>query len=136
MKRKLSTGDRIFTIAVTIILVLVCLCVVYPIYYMLIVSISDGYAVTRGEVNLIPKGCNLAAYKAILSNKYVPNSYKNTIIYTVSGTLVNLVMTGLCAYPLSRKPFSADVFLTRLLCLPCFSMQGLFPSTWWSIPCI
>ena len=50
MKRKLSTGDRIFTIAVTIILVLVCLCVVYPIYYMLIVSISDGYAVTRGEV--------------------------------------------------------------------------------------
>lgn len=125
VKRKLSTGDRIFMIVVTLILVLVCLCVIYPIYYMLIVSVSDGYAVTRGEVNLLPKGINFAAYKAILSNKYVPNSYKNTIVYTVSGTLVNLVMTGLCAYPLSRKYFYGRRVFNALIVFTMFFDAGI-----------
>lgn len=125
VKRKLSMGDRVFMTVVIAVLLLVCLCVIYPIYYMLIVSVSDGYAVTRGEVNLVPKGINFAAYSAILSNKYVPNSYKNTIVYTVSGTLVNLVMTGLCAYPLSRKHFFGRHFFNALIVFTMFFDAGI-----------
>ena len=77
--------------------------IVYPIYYMFIVSISDGFSVLRGEVTLYPIGINLDAYKTILSDEYIPRSYLNTIIYTVLGTLISVVMTALCAYPLSRR---------------------------------
>lgn len=70
---------------------------------MFIVSISDGYAVLRGEVTILPKGFSLEAYSALLADDDVPRAYLNTVIYTVVGTLVAVIMTALCAYPLSRK---------------------------------
>ena len=96
-------GDKSFSVVPTIILILCCLLVLYPIYYMFIVSISDGYAVLRGEVTIFPKGFSLEAYSALLADDDVPRAYLNTVIYTVVGTLVAVIMTALCAYPLSRK---------------------------------
>lgn len=104
-KKKISAGDRTFHIAVLVIVLLMCVITLYPIYYMLIVSISDGNAVLRGDITILPKGINFGAYKAVLSNEYVPKAYLNTLIYTVAGTLVSVGMTALCAYPLSRKEF-------------------------------
>lgn len=124
-KNKLNIGDRAFTIIIVLLLVLVCIIVIYPIYYMFIVSISDGYAVMRGEITFLPKGINFSAYEAILSNKYVPNSYKNTIIYTVTGTLINLVMTSLCAYPLSRKHFFGRNTFTAIIVFTMFFDAGI-----------
>lgn len=98
-----SPSDHVFSAVRTIILVIFCLLILYPIYYMFIVSISDGFSVLRGEVSLYPIGINLDAYKTILSDEYIPRSYLNTVIYTVLGTLISLVMTSLCAYPLSRR---------------------------------
>ena len=96
-------ADKSFSVVRTIILILCCLLVLYPIYYMFIVSISDGYAVLRGEVTILPKGFSLEAYSALLADDDVPRAYLNTVIYTVVGTLVAVIMTALCAYPLSRK---------------------------------
>ena len=87
-KKKISAGDRTFHIAVLVIVLLMCVITLYPIYYMLIVSISDGNAVLRGDITILPKGINFGAYKAVLSNEYVPKAYLNTLIYTVAGTLV------------------------------------------------
>lgn len=98
-----TRSDKSFSIFRTVILALCCLLVLYPIYYMLIVSISDGYAVIRGEVTLLPKGFSLDAYSALLSNEDVPRAYLNTVIYTVLGTIIAVLMTALCAYPLARK---------------------------------
>lgn len=98
-----TRSDKSFSIFRTVILALCCLIVLYPIYYMLIVSISDGYAVIRGEVTLLPKGFSLDAYSALLSNEDVPRAYLNTVIYTVLGTIIAVLMTALCAYPLARK---------------------------------
>ena len=96
-------ADKSFSVVRTIILILCCLLVLYPIYYMFIVSISDGYAVLRGEVTILPNGFSLEAYSALLADDDVPRAYLNTVIYTVVGTLVAVIMTALCAYPLSRK---------------------------------
>lgn len=96
-------SDKSFSIFRTIILALCCLLVLYPIYYMLIVSISDGYAVIRGEVTLLPQDFSLDAYRALLSDEDVPRAYLNTVIYTVLGTIIAVLMTALCAYPLARK---------------------------------
>ena len=125
MKRKMGMSDRIFTASIMLVLALLCIVVIYPIYYMLIVSISDGYAVLRGEISFLPKGINFSAYEAILSNKYVPNSYKNTIVYTVTGTLINLTMTSLCAYPLSRKNFYGRNVFTAIIVFTMFFDAGI-----------
>lgn len=125
MRRKAGFGDRVFMALIIFMLLLVCVIVIYPIYYMLIVSVSDGYAVMRGEISFLPKGINLSAYDAILSNKYVPNSYKNTIVYTLTGTFINLVMTSLCAYPLSRKNFFGRNIFTALIVFTMFFDAGI-----------
>lgn len=120
-----TRGDKIFSVCVYILLALVCLIVIYPLYYMFIVSISNGYAVIRGEVTLLPKGVNLGAYQYMLSDRYVPRSYLNTLIYTVFGTLINVVMTALCAYPLSRKKLYGRGFFTLLIVFTMFFDAGI-----------
>ena len=120
-----TRGDKIFSVCVYILLALVCLIVIYPLYYMFIVSISNGYAVIRGEVTLLPKGVNFGAYQYMLSDRYVPRSYLNTLIYTVFGTLINVVMTALCAYPLSRKKLYGRGFFTMLIVFTMFFDAGI-----------
>ena len=96
-KKKISAGDRTFNIVVLAVVFIMCLITLYPIYYMLIVSISDGNAVLRGDITILPKGINFGAYRAVLSNEYVPRADLNTLIYTVAGTLVSVGMTARCA---------------------------------------
>ena len=120
-----TRGDKIFSVCVYILLALVCLIVIYPLYYMFIVSISNGYAVIRGEVTLLPKGVNFGAYQYMLSDRYVPRSYLNTLIYTFFGTLSNVVMTALCAYPLSRKKLYGRGFFTMLIVFTMFFDAGI-----------
>ena len=124
-KIKPSKGDRIFSGIVLTILVIFCFLVLYPLYYMFIVSISDGNAVMRGEVSLYPVGINWDTYKFILSDSYIPQAYKNTIIYTVSGVLVNVIMTALCAYPLARKKFYGRRFFTLMIIFTMFFDAGM-----------
>ena len=124
-KKKVPLGDRVFDIFVYLFVGLICIAMLFPIYYMLVVSISDGNAVLRGEVLLWPKGLNAGAYKAVFNNPYVPRSYLNTIIYTVSGPFVSVVMTALCAYPLSRKQFCGRKIFTTLILFTMFFDAGI-----------
>lgn len=123
-KRK-TTSDVIFEIVNVAVLVLCCVIVIYPIYYMLMISLSDGYAVMRGEVGLLPVGINLTAYKAVLSNPDIPTSYWNTVVYTVVGTLIAVAMTALCAYPLSRKKFYGRNLFTFFIIFTMFFDAGM-----------
>ena len=105
VKKRCSTADIIFLTINYVLLIVCCIIVLYPIYYMFIISISDGYAVLRGEVKFFPVGINFSSYKAVLESPDIPKSYLNTVIYTVVGTFINVAMTAMCAYPLSRKKF-------------------------------
>ena len=105
VKKRRSTADIIFVTINYVLLIVCCIIVLYPIYYMFIISISDGYAVLRGEVKFFPVGINFSSYKAVLESPDIPKSYLNTVIYTVVGTFINVAMTAMCAYPLSRKKF-------------------------------
>ena len=105
VKKRRSTADITFLTINYVLLIVCCIIVLYPIYYMFIISISDGYAVLRGEVKFFPVGINFSSYKAVLESPDIPKSYLNTVIYTVVGTFINVAMTAMCAYPLSRKKF-------------------------------
>lgn len=104
-RKRRSVSDIIFLTINYVLLIVCCIIVLYPIYYMFIISISDGYTVLRGEVKLLPVGINFSSYKAVLESPDIPRSYLNTVIYTVVGTFINVAMTAMCAYPLSRKKF-------------------------------
>jgi putative aldouronate transport system permease protein len=110
------------------ILALLCIAILYPLYYLLIVSISDGFAVTRGEVKLWPVGPSLAAYKVILMDPSIITAYGNTILYTVSGTVINVALTALCAYPLSRGKFYGRTFFTAFVIFTMFFEGGIIPN--------
>ena len=123
-KRK-TKGEVVFDFINAILLILLCVIVLMPIYHMFVVSISDAFAVARGEVSFMPIGPNLKAYKALFMNPNIPRSFLNSIVYTVMGTAVNMIMTVLCAYPLSRKRFYGRSVFTFLIIFTMFFDAGM-----------
>jgi hypothetical protein len=100
---KQSSGDRIFSVVNYAILLLFLLMVLYPLIYIVSASFSDPSAVIAGKVRLWPIHPTLAGYEAVFKHKLIWSSFRNTVFYTVFGTIINVVMTLLAAYPLSRK---------------------------------
>lgn len=99
----------------------------YPLYYMGIVSISAGDAVSRGEVYFLPKDITLQAYDVILADPSILRSYANTLMYTAGGVAINLIMTALCAYPLSRGYMYGRSLISLFVVLTMFFDSGLIP---------
>ena len=125
--RDKSFGARLFDKLNFVFMILVILATIFPLYYVAIISLSEGNAVLRGEVHLAPVGFTLKAYKQVLGNTAISRSLWNSIVYTVVGTTINLVMTALCAYPLARPRFSGRKFFTWVVTLTMFFSGGLIP---------
>lgn len=124
-------GEKKFTIFGffnTILLILVGVVIMYPIIYIVAISFSDTSSIVQGEVFLWPKGFNLDAYIEILSQKRIPKAYMNTLIYTSLGTFINLVMTAIAAYPLSRTEFFGRKFFMLAIVLTMFFNGGMIPT--------
>ncbi len=98
----------------------------YPLYYQFIVSISNGLDVMRGEVTFLPKNITLDTYQQFLKGDLFMYM-KNSVFYTVLGTFINLVMSSLCAYPLTRKQFSGRKFFTFMVTFTMFFSGGMVP---------
>lgn len=118
--KHLSPGDRAVTI-VNYVFCLIAACITaYPLVYVFSMSISDPTAVIANSVTLFPKGFSLTAYEMIFSSKDIWRSYYNTVLYTVGGTCISVILTLMAAYPLSRKQF----FLRKPLSI--FFMISMF----------
>lgn len=102
---KVSNDRKIYEFFSTIVLIILCSIMLLPILNLLAQSVSAKKFVDAGEVFLIPKGFTLSTYKYALSDIRLLRAYKNTIFITTVGTFINLVMTMLMAYPMSRKEF-------------------------------
>jgi len=122
-----SFGSRLFDAILTLLMLLVIFVTLYPFYHILIVSLSDGNAVLRGEVKLWPVGLTFDTYKLVLKDPKVPRALFNSVMYTSVGTTINLIMTALCAYPLARPRFSGRTFFTWMVTLTMFFSGGLIP---------
>lgn len=125
---KTSTNDRIFDIVNYFFLIILTLLVLYPLYYVVSASISDPLRVLQGDTRLIPKDINFDAYKKVFMNGDIINGFWNTLKYTVIGTFVNIVMTTLAAYPLSRKDFVGRNVIMAIFVFTMFFSGGLIPS--------
>ncbi len=126
--RQMSTGDRVFTIVNYSLLMLVLIIELYPLVYVVAASFSDPQAVVSGKVFLFPVNPTLKGYAAVFKNKKILTGFSNSIFYLIVGTVLNLVMTMLCAYPLSRKEFRARGFLSMLFVFTMYFSGGMVPA--------
>ena len=111
----------------------ICLCILliiiaYPLIYIVSSSFSSGRAVTAGRVVLWPVQPTLDGYKAVFAYKTVITGYRNTILYTSVGTVINVMVTLMAAFPLSRKNFQGRRIFMTLFIITMFFSGGLIPA--------
>lgn len=126
-KVKMGTGDKIFTAVNVIIMIFVCLIIVYPLYYVVLASITDPIIVSSGKLLLYPESMYLEGYKTTLSYKPLWVGYWNTIRYTVVGTIVSLICTIPAGYALSRKDLFGRKPIMFLFTFTMFFSGGIVP---------
>ncbi|MFF3023241.1 carbohydrate ABC transporter permease [Gottfriedia sp. NPDC057948] len=127
-KKIKSKEDKIFDTINFIFLTFICLAVLYPLYFVIIASISNPDLVYNGSVWLLPKEITFEGYKRIFSDSKILIGYKNTIIYTVLGTAVQVSLTLMAAYALSRKELFGRSFFMLMIVFTMFFSGGLIPT--------
>ena len=121
-----KTSRRVFNVFNYLFLGVIMVITLYPLYYQFIVSISNGLDVMRGEVTFLPQNITLDTYRQFLKGDLFMYM-KNSVFYTVLGTFINLAMSSLCAYPLTRKKFSGRKFFTFMVTFTMFFSGGMVP---------
>lgn len=121
-------GDRLFDTIVVLILLAVVIVIVYPMYFTIIASLSNPYAVSRGDVIWKIVGFTLEPYQNVVRNTQIWMGFYNTIINTVVVTLYNLVLTIPCAYVLSRKALPIRNVLMTYFMITMYFSGGMIPS--------
>lgn len=120
--------DNLFDVITTALLIIALALVAYPLIYVVSASFSSVSAVLSGRVVLWPVEPSLLAYQQVFKNAQIMSGYKNSLIYMLLGTGLNLVMTMLCAFCLSRKDFYGRSIVSSLLIFTMFFNGGLIPN--------
>lgn len=128
LKKRKIDPDKVFDIVNLLIMLTLLVIFVWPLWFVLIASISDPNEVWQGHVILFPRGITLDAYEEVVKYKTIWTGYRNTILYTVIGTVINMVLTVCAAYPLSRKDFAPRKFLTVFFMITMYFSGGLIPT--------
>ena len=121
------SSDRVFHVVNCCLLGLVALIVLYPLYFIVIASISDPDAVLAGKVVLFPVDITFSGYEKILERTDVWQGYYNTIVYTLWTVVLSLVVTIPAGWALSRKTLLAKKFFMVYFIIPMFFGGGLIP---------
>ena len=127
-KIKAGREDRIFNITVTVISLIVLVIVLYPLYFVVIASISSPEDISLGKVVFLPSGINFSAYKFVLEEWKIWRGYLNTCFYTLFGTLLGTGVTLMAAFALSRKDLFGRNVITKLFVFTMFFSGGLIPT--------
>lgn len=127
MKIKSTVSDRIFSIVNVAFLTVCLLVVLYPMYFVLIASVSEPHEVGAGVVRFLPVGFTLDGYLNVFNNGDIWVGYRNAVLYTAFGTILNLFLTIPAAYALSKKhlPFRTAINIYFLITM--YFSGGMIP---------
>jgi putative aldouronate transport system permease protein len=129
MKYRIRAGDLFFDGAIHLIIAVVVLVTIYPFLYVLFASFSNPTDISNYKgILLAPIGFTLEPYRYVFMNPDILTGYKNTIIYVVLGTAINMIMTTLGAFVLSRKHLGVGNALMVFVVITMFFSGGLVPS--------
>ena len=127
-KRKAGLSDKASEIILVVFCAIVMLIVAYPLYYVLVASVSDPYDVYAGKTFLLPSQFTLEGYKAVFADQKIFTGYMNSIKYTVVGTLFSVIMVYITAYPLSVKTLPGRKWISLFLIITMYFGGGLVPT--------
>ncbi len=128
MKIKENTGYKVFLVCNTILMILISIATLYPFLYLVSQSFSSEKAIIQGHVSLIPKGFNLKTYAYVLKTGDFLKFYKNTIVYTLIGTVMSLFFSSMLAYPLSKPDLRGVKIFTPFVIFTMYFGGGLIPN--------
>ncbi|MDP4501707.1 carbohydrate ABC transporter permease [Nonomuraea turcica] len=126
--RNKTPGDVVFMLVFGLLCVAILFAVVYPVYFVMIASVSNPSLISTGEVWLWPKEVNFFGYQQIFDDDRIWTGYGNTLLYSVVGTALNLVVTLPAAYALSRPEFRPRRVLMLFFVFTLFFNGGLIPT--------
>lgn len=124
MKEKFTLFDALIYLIMAFVLVVT----LYPLLHVIAVSFSESSAILQNKVGIIPKGFSLDAYAKILETMKVPRAFMNSVLYTVVGTTINLAMTALMAYPLSKPNLVGRGVFMKLIVFTLLFNGGTIPT--------
>jgi multiple sugar transport system permease protein/putative aldouronate transport system permease protein len=122
-----STGDRLFYFVINTILLLFFLVTLYPLVFLLSASISSPTALAQGRVVILPVGFTLEGYAMVFRNRNVLSGFYNSVIYTTVGTLINLFVTLITAFALSRRELKGNAFISFMFAFTMWFSGGIIP---------
>ena len=127
-KIKDTRSYKVFTVVNTVLLLLMCAVMLYPFIMLLAQSFSSAGAINAGKVNLFPVDFNLDTYRVVANNGNFWRSYGNTVIYTVIGTTIAMVLTTTYAFVLSKKHIRGRSVLIGIAVFTMFFNGGIVPN--------
>ncbi|KRG16380.1 sugar ABC transporter permease [Virgibacillus soli] len=125
--KKISDG-KVFDIGVLIISAVISVIILYPLIFIVSASFSNPEKVMSGEMWFFPVDFTLDAYKEVFKDRDIWNGYRNTIFYTIGGTFVNIILTTLAAYPLSRRDLPGRNIIMFIITFTMFFSGGMIPT--------
>ncbi|MFC6315375.1 carbohydrate ABC transporter permease [Lapidilactobacillus achengensis] len=128
MRYTRTKGDKVFDVVNGVLITIFTLIVLYPLIFVINASFSDPTRIYEVPLLLWPRGFNWRGYTEILKDKDILIGFKNAVVYTALGTVINLVVTTLGAYPLSRKELKGKGFFTLFFTVTMFFSGGLIPT--------
>ena len=125
-----SRGEKIFGVFNAILMTLLALMCLLPLIHVLAVSLSDSASASANKVKFWPMGLNTAAYDMVFSNAVFLNSFGISVLRTVAGTAINLLMVILAAYPLSKDEteLKGRNVIIWFFTIPMLISGGMIPS--------
>ena len=123
MKKKVT----LFDIITGVVMVIISLTAIYPLYYIYINSVSGGAYVGANQVIFYPRGFTTYAYSIVFQNAAIVRAFANSVFYTAVGTILSVMLSALCAYPLSRKDFYGRKIFTTVILFTMFFSGGIIP---------
>lgn len=129
MSIKVSKGERVFNVFNIFFMIIVMLVTLYPLIHVLFASISDGTELMKHQgILLHPLGLNLEAYKLVFRNPMIAQGYMNTLTIVVGGVTINILMTAIAAYFVSRKNVMWSKALMIMIIITMYFNGGLIPN--------
>lgn len=127
-KINIAKDDKVFYVTIDVVLTLMLVVILWPLIFIVSSSLSSKEAVMAGRVFLLPVDFSLEGYKAIFKTGEVIVGYRNTILYTLVGTTLNVILTLIAAYPLSRKDLPYRRPISFIFTFTMFFSGGMVPT--------
>ena len=125
---KLGLSDKVSDIILVIIIVALIIVIAYPLYYVLVASVSNPFDVYAGKTFLLPSEFSLKGYKAVFSDPSLYTGYINSIKYTIIGTIFSVTMLYLTAYPLAQRDLPGRKYISLFFIITMYFGGGLIPT--------